>query len=99
MILRSREPNLRLVCAPCCRSIFSRQRRLRGRKLPIPNGSFLEAQFQSLADPSAVIHHGQHRPHCGSCDDGIGGHLTALQRQGLNDPNISKVNLRHTASP
>jgi hypothetical protein len=31
------------------------------RKLPIANGSFLEAQFQSFDDPSAVIHHGQHR--------------------------------------
>jgi hypothetical protein len=29
--------------------------------LPITNGSFLEAQFQSFADPLAVIHHGQHR--------------------------------------
>ena len=30
------------------------------RKLPIANGSFLEAQFQCFADQSAVIHHGQH---------------------------------------
>jgi hypothetical protein len=31
------------------------------RKLPIPNCSFLEAQFQSFTDPSALIHNGQHR--------------------------------------
>jgi len=35
------------------------------RKLPIANGSFLEAQFKSFADPSAVIHDGQHRALCG----------------------------------
>jgi hypothetical protein len=29
------------------------------RKLPIANGSFLEAQFKSFADTSAVIHDGQ----------------------------------------
>jgi hypothetical protein len=31
------------------------------RRLPIANGSFMEAQFQSFADPLAVIHLGQHR--------------------------------------
>jgi hypothetical protein len=30
--------------------------------LPVANGSFLEAQFQCLADSSAVIHDGQHVP-------------------------------------
>jgi hypothetical protein len=35
------------------------------RKLPIANGSFLEAQLQSIDDPSAVIHYGQHRARCG----------------------------------
>jgi hypothetical protein len=29
--------------------------------LPIANGSFMEAQLQSIDDPSAVIHNGQHR--------------------------------------
>lgn len=31
------------------------------RKLPGAKGSFMEAQFQSFSDPSAVIHHSQHR--------------------------------------
>jgi hypothetical protein len=34
------------------------------RKLPIANGSFLDAQFQCFAGPSAVSYHGQHRAHC-----------------------------------
>jgi hypothetical protein len=34
------------------------------RKRLIANGSFVEAQFQSYADPSALIHHGQHRAPC-----------------------------------
>jgi hypothetical protein len=31
------------------------------REQPIANGSSMEAQFKNFADPSAVIHHGQHR--------------------------------------
>jgi hypothetical protein len=49
------DDGIRLVCASCCCSIFHRQRRLRKRKLPIANGSFMGAQLQSFADPLAVM--------------------------------------------
>ena len=53
---------------------FTTTYRLRGLKLQVANASFLESQFQTFADPSAVIHHGQHRARSGT---------TAMRRERL----------------
>lgn len=62
------------------------------RNLPIANGSFLEAQFQFFADPSAVIHHGQYRAR--------GGRLTVAQADSYHRPAaIAELNWIVEASP